>query len=124
VSGPYEPGEVEVALEDGLSIVRLLGEHDLSTQQILAARLADLITSGNPLVFDLSQATFVDSSVAHAVMRARNELTKPGVPMALVVPDSAARVVSKLIELAKIDQHILIVCSQDEAKQILLTRPT
>jgi hypothetical protein len=32
-------------------------------------------------------------------------------------------VVSKLIELAKVEQHILIVRSQDEAKQILLARP-
>jgi len=64
VTGMYQPGEVEVALEDGLSIVRLLGEHDISTQQIVAARLADLIETGNPLVFDVSQATFVDSSFA------------------------------------------------------------
>jgi hypothetical protein len=43
--------------------------------------------------------------------------------MALVVPDSAARVVSELIELAKVEPHILIVRSQDGAKQILLARP-
>ena len=41
----------------------------------------------------------------------------------MVVPESTARVVSKLIELAKIDKDILIVRSHDEAKQILLTRP-
>ena len=123
VSGMYQPGEVEVALEEGLSIVRLLGEHDISTQQIVAARLVDLIATGNPLVLDVSQATFVDSSFANAVARAKRELAKRGVRVALVVPDSAARVVSKLIELAKVEQHILIVRSQDEAKQILLARP-
>ena len=119
----YQPGEVEVALEDGLSIVRLLGEHDISTQQLVAARLADLIKTGNPLVLDLSQATFVDSSFATAVTKAKRELAKRGVPVALVVPDSTARVVSKLIELAKIDKDILIVRSRDEARQLLLARP-
>ena len=119
----YQPGEVEVALDEGLSIVRLLGEHDLSTQQLVAARVADLIETGNPLVFDVSQATFVDSSVVHAVIKARDELAKRGLPVAIVVPDSTARVVSKLIELAKIDQHILIVRSHGEAKHILLARP-
>jgi anti-sigma B factor antagonist len=119
----YQPGEVEVALEDGLSIVRLLGEHDISTHQIVAARLADLIATGNPLVVDLSQATFVDSSFAKAVTRAKRELAMRGVPVALVVPDSTARVVSRLIELAKIDKDLLIVRSQDEAKHILRARP-
>ena len=119
----YQPGEVEVALDEGLSIVRLLGEHDISTQQLVAARLADLIKTGNPLVLDLSQATFVDSSFATAVTKAKRELAKRGAPVVLVVPDSTARVVSKLIELAKIDNDILIVRSQDEAKQILLARP-
>jgi anti-sigma B factor antagonist len=119
----YQPGEVEVALENGLSIVRLLGEHDISTHQIIAARLADLIETGNPLVVDVSQATFVDSSFANAVTKAKKELAKRGVPVALVVPDTAARAVSKLIELTKIDKDILIVRSHEEARQILLARP-
>jgi len=99
------------------------GAHDAAPRKGVAARLADLIATGNPLVFDVSQATFVDSSFANAVARAKRELAKRGVRVALVVPDSAARVVSKLIELAKIDNDILIVRSQDEAKQILLARP-
>jgi anti-sigma B factor antagonist len=120
MSGMYKPGEVEVALEDGLSIVRLLGEHDLSTQQIVATRLASLIETGNPLVFDMTQATFIDSTVVNAVMRARRALAARGVPVALVVPDSAPRGLSKLIELARVERHVLIVRSPAEAKQRLL----
>jgi anti-sigma B factor antagonist len=114
-----QPGQVEVALEDGLSIVRLLGEHDLSTQQIVAAKLAALIEAGNPLVFDVTQATFIDSTVVNAVVRAGSALAARGVPVALVVPDSASRGVSKLIGL--VEQKVAIVRSPAEAKQLLLS---
>jgi hypothetical protein len=49
---------------------------------------ACLIETGNPLVFDVTQATFIDSTVVNAVMRVRSALAARGVPVALVVPDS------------------------------------
>jgi anti-anti-sigma regulatory factor len=101
--------------------VRLLGEHDLSTQQIVATGLASLIDAGNPLVFDMTQATFIESTVVNSVMRVRSALAARGVPVALVVPDSAPRGLSKLIELARIERHVLIVRSPAEAKQRLLS---
>jgi anti-sigma B factor antagonist len=119
VSGLYEPGEVEIAMEDGLSIVRLLGDQDLSTQQLIATRLAALIESGDPLVFDLTDATFVDSTFVKVVMTAADELARRGVPIALVVPDDAATVVSRLIEVVGF-AGIPIVRSRDEAKLKLL----
>lgn len=115
----YEPGRVEVATEDGLSIVKLLGEHDLSTQPLIAAKLAALIESGTPLVFDLSDATFMDSSVVQAVVTAQAELAKRGVSIALVVPDDAATAISRLIEMVGL-AGIPIVRSRDEAKSKLL----
>jgi hypothetical protein len=69
VSGRYEAGGIEVAVEDGVSIVRLLG--DLSTQQLLTSRLAALIEGGNPLVFDVAIAKFIDTTVMSAIRRWR-----------------------------------------------------
>ncbi len=113
----YEPGEVQVALEDGLSVVRLLGEHDLATDQILAARLSELIDSGNPLVVDVSKATFIDSTVIRAVMDAR---AARKVPVALVVPEpvpaAIARVVKILMDMAP---DMPVVRTREEAKKVL-----
>jgi anti-sigma B factor antagonist len=118
--GMYDAGDIEVAVEDGLSIVRLLGEHDLASQRLLATKLATLIESGNPLVFDVTRATFMDSTVVHAVLRARSALAARSVPVALVVSDSAPAGIRKLIELASADTSLVIAQSTEQAKQQLL----
>jgi anti-anti-sigma factor len=120
MSGRYAPGEVEVALEDGLSIVRLFGEHDLSTQQLLASKLAALIDAGNPLVFDITRAEFIDSSVVTALKNAQMALASKGVPVAVVIPEPPPRRVSMLIELVDLEDHMVIASSADEARRTLL----
>jgi anti-sigma B factor antagonist len=119
MSGMYQPGEVEVALEDGMAIVRLLGEHDLATQQLVAAKLAAMIEADDPLVFDLTQTTFIDSSVLNAVLHARTILATRGIPVAIVVPDSAPRAITKLLDLAATAKDIIVATSTDDARQIL-----
>jgi anti-sigma B factor antagonist len=116
---PYRPGEVEVAIEEGLSIVRLLGEHDLSTTQIIADRLAALIESGgSPLVFDLSEATFIDSGV----VRVFDATRIAGVAVALVVPEPAADAVRRVLRLTGVEQRIPVVPSWEDARQVLTQR--
>lgn len=113
----YEPGEVQVALEDGMSIVRLLGEHDLATDQLLAARLGDLIATGNPLVVDVSGAKFIDSTVIRAVMDAR---ATRKVPVAIVVPESAPAAVARLIKvIADIAPDVPVARTPAEAKKLI-----
>jgi hypothetical protein len=43
----YSPGEFEIALEDGLAVVRLVGDHDMATTRMLLDRLGELVNSGN-----------------------------------------------------------------------------
>jgi len=115
--GPYRPGEVEVATEEGLSIVRLLGEHDLATTHVIADRLAALIASGSPLAFDLTEATFIDSGVA----RIFDGVLVAGVPVALVVPEEpSSPLVRRVLDLTGVAQRIPVVPSLEAARQILL----
>ena len=111
------PGEVEVATEEGLSIVRLLGEHDLATTHVIADRLAALIASGSPLAFDLTEATFIDSGVA----RIFDGVLVAGVPVALVVPEEpSSPLVRRVLDLTGVAQRIPVVPSLEAARQILL----
>ncbi len=112
---PYGPGEVEVAIEEGLSIVRLLGEHDLSTTQLIADRLAALIDSGSPLVFDLSEATFIDSGV----VRVFEEVHIAGVPVALVISEQTSSIVRRVLDLTGAAQRIPVVPSWEDARHVL-----
>jgi anti-anti-sigma factor len=77
-----------------LAVVRLLGEHDISTTQALAERLSQLVESGSPLIFDLSDADFLDSSVIHVIEDARNR----GVQLAVVAPPDA-KLVPRFLEI-------------------------
>jgi len=112
---PYGPGEVEVAIEEGLSIVRLLGDHDLNTTQLMADRLAELIETGSPLVFDLSEATFIDSGVTRIFDATRIA----GVPVALVVPEPSSSLVWRVLELTGVAKRIPVVPSWEDARQVL-----
>jgi anti-sigma B factor antagonist len=113
---PYGPGEVEVAIEGGLSIVRLLGEHDLSTTQLIADRLAALTESGSPLVFDLSEATFIDSGV----VRVFDGVHITGVQVALVMPEQSSPTVRRVLDLTGAAQRFPVVPSWEDARQVLM----
>jgi anti-sigma B factor antagonist len=112
---PYGQGEVEVAIEEGLSIVRLLGEHDLNTTQLIADTLAALIETGSPLVFDLSETTFIDSGVTRIFDATRIA----AVPVALVVPEPSSPILRRALEMTGVAKRIPVVPSWRDARQVL-----
>jgi anti-anti-sigma factor len=75
----------------GIAFVKLHGEHDLSSQQCLTEALAAASAKRDVLV-DLSECTFMDSSVIAALFRARQKLTERGGRLELVIPESASTI--------------------------------
>jgi anti-anti-sigma factor len=63
-------GELVVERSERAWVLILRGEHDLSTSPALVAELEAVFADGAPVVVDLAEATFIDSSVAGALMRA------------------------------------------------------
>jgi anti-anti-sigma factor len=60
----FVDGSVRVdRLADSLFVVGLHGEHDLSTVADLRGELTAIFAQGATVVVDLSEATFIDSSV-------------------------------------------------------------
>src|SRR4051794_28414040 len=53
--------------EPGVAVAELIGEHDLVTRADLQELLDALIIDNELVVIDLSQSTFIDSSVIHAL---------------------------------------------------------
>jgi len=109
------PGAVDMEHEQGLVIVRLIGEHDIATQRMVMDRLSGLIESGSPLVFDLSEATFADSTLAHTIKR----VAAAGVNVALVVPRDAPRVVPLVLRATGIADMVPVVPSREQAMALL-----
>lgn len=51
-------------------VVRLVGDHDLSTAPELRTVLRKAVADGPEVVVDLSETTFLDSSILHALIEA------------------------------------------------------
>lgn len=85
-----EPDEVVVTEVEHAVVISLFGEHDLSTAQRLQEAYDDATGRGSAIVFDLSSATFIDSSVIGILLRAAREATPARPPVALVAPASGA----------------------------------
>jgi anti-anti-sigma factor len=113
----YTPGEFEVEFDTGrLAVVRLLGEHDISTTQALAERLSELLESGNPLIFDLSGAEFVDSAIVHVIEDAHEATRARGVALAVVAPPDA-KPVRRLLELTGLVDKIPVFPTRADAER-------
>ena len=65
-----EIGQIIIEQLPAVTMVALCGEHDLSTVPTLQAELDPVITTGRRVVVDLSEATFIDSSIVGALFHA------------------------------------------------------
>jgi anti-anti-sigma factor len=116
MSDMYTPGEFEVEFDAGrLAVVRLLGEHDISTTQALAERLSQLVESGSPLIFDLSDADFLDSAVVHVIEDANSAARSRGVPLVVVAPPEA-KLVRRLLQITGLVYRIPVFPARADAE--------
>ena len=74
--------------EPGIAFVKLRGEHDLATKEPLTAALGAAAAHPHVLV-DLSECTFMDSSVVAALIGTHRELGERGGRLGLVIPPTA-----------------------------------
>ena len=54
----------------GVWVLTLHGEHDVSTEPSLAEELERVAAAGGPVVVDLSDAQFIDSSILRVLVSA------------------------------------------------------
>jgi anti-anti-sigma factor len=94
------PFEVEVRELDGVAVVEVRGEIDLVTAPQLAAAVEEAILdhgAPRPLLVDLGECTFMDSTGLAVLLRAQDRLGEdPGLAVACPPAGAAAR----LLELA------------------------
>ena len=86
------------------------GEHDVSTEPSLAEELDRVTAAGGPVVIDLSDADFIDSSILRVLVSAAGRSGDDGV--AVVAP--AGREPRRLVRLTGVDR-VLRVCETCEA---------
>ena len=89
----------EIIERDGVAVIVLRGEHDMSTAGLLEAAIVSALDAGRPVIVDLSTVSFIDSSIAAVLLRAR-----PGDAVAGVVapPGEHVRKLLDLVEAGRV----------------------
>jgi anti-anti-sigma factor len=113
-SGEAVPGTVEFRQETpGLAFIDVGGEHDLSTVPALAEALDQAAAHAGALV-DLSECTFIDSSVIAVLLRAAQAAQERRRAFVLVIPPEQARV-ARVADLTGLVELIDVRASREAA---------
>ena len=99
----------------GFSVITLTGESDSYTAPRVRSDLATALGGEAPLVVDLSQATFIDSTIVGVLLEGLAEYEKRERPLLLLLPEDAAPEVHRLFELTGLASLLPVVASWDEA---------
>jgi anti-anti-sigma factor len=97
----------------GVSVVSLLGEHDLASADEVRAALQSGLEGSGGMVVDLSQTLFIDSSVIHALYDARRELGERG--RQLVLQLQTASVLVRALEVSGLADALPVAHDRDAA---------
>jgi anti-sigma B factor antagonist len=96
-------------LANGTFVVAAGGEVDLYRAPELERALAEPLAEGaTQLVVDLSEATFVDSTALHVLLRAARQLDRKTGELIVVVPDPNVR---KVFEITGVGRFFSVVSS-------------
>lgn len=113
---PFEASAAQ--LEDGISVVAVRGELDLSTAPDLEGPLNDAIASGDArIVVDLSECEFIDSTGIALIVRAWQQLDRgaEGDGTGRVVICSYNAQVRRVLEITGLELSIPLHSTRDEA---------
>ena len=104
--------EIETADVDGTVVIRVRGELDLATVDLLQREIDQTFTASSPhLILDCRELTFVDSTGMSLMLMVHREVGRDGTRFAVVPGDGAVRT---LLGLTGLDQHLTMVDDPDD----------
>jgi anti-anti-sigma factor len=106
---------VSVAVEDGeggpRTVVRLVGEADVTTAVLGDVLGAEAAKKPRLLLVDMSGLTFIDSAALHVIVQAYRRLRADGCLLALISPTPG---VARVLQLSALDQVIPVHARAEE----------
>jgi anti-sigma B factor antagonist len=107
------PGQIAVDDQDGTWVVRVLGEHDLTTREPLATELERVAATGARVVVDLSGTEFLDSTILGVLIGGHAQASANHAGYAFVAPAGGRP--RRLLELTRVADRIPVFESRSEA---------
>ena len=98
-----------------VAILVLTGEHDGFTTHRIEQELARLHDAGMPIVVDLLQASFVDSSTLSALLTAQRHAEEASLGFALAFDDATSLQVHRIFSTTGLDSSFVVAPTREEA---------
>jgi anti-anti-sigma factor len=112
--GGVHAGQVSVGHEaPGIAVVTMRGEHDLTTRGELA-RALELAAAHSSVIVDLSDCTFIDSTVIQELAKSSQLVSANGDRFAVVIPPEH-RPVRRIAALTRLGQILPLYESRQAA---------
>jgi anti-anti-sigma factor len=101
---------------DGVVVVRLAGEVDLTVSSTLEAILLDAVAQGSvrQIVVDLGQLRFLDSSGVHALVKGYHSAKTAG---ASLVVRNAAGIVARVLTITGVGEALGMPVAEEEPEE-------
>lgn len=121
---PEHPGGAIRVVPQKAQVVAvcLEGDFDLTNAPALEARIHLALDGGSDLILDLSEATFIDSSVIHII--ARTARAARARERAIVLQLGTAAIVERALGIAKIEQVIARAHDREQALRMIEQQAT
>jgi anti-anti-sigma factor len=114
----YSDGAIRVVPErDEIVALCLEGDFDLRNASALDNQIHQVLDGGSDLILDLSEATFIDSSIVHVVVRASRAAGRR--ERAMVMQVGTAAIVERVLELARIERVLPRAHDREEALRMI-----
>ena len=111
-------GAIRVVRErDGIIAVCVEGDFDLANAPTLGDQIDLALESGHNLIVDLSEATFIDSSVINVLVRASK--AAGGRQQCMVLQLGTAAIVERVLEIVRIEQVLPRAHDRPEAVRMI-----
>jgi anti-anti-sigma factor len=114
------PDSISIDKHGNVIVVRLVGDHDVSTVTELRAAL-DILPPAPAVVVSLADTTFFDSSVVHALIATDAHLRRRNRKLVLHVPTPS--LAERVLQASQRGTPIPLVPSLDEALALASTSP-
>jgi anti-sigma B factor antagonist len=101
--------------DDGIVIVAVEGEHDIYTASALREQIDDAFRGGTAVVIDLSDASFLDSSILRALLGARNQAEEQASGFAVALDGSKAPAVQRILEVTGLLKVLPVLPGREQA---------
>jgi anti-anti-sigma factor len=106
-----------VPATDGIVAVCLEGEFDIANVSVLTDELGNALAGDDDLILDLSETTFIDSSIIQALFNAVRAAS--GRDQTLVLQLGTAPIVERALELVGIEGVVARAHDRDEAVRMI-----